>query len=446
MKNWLKILVLLLMACGPMQAGEIHDAVKSGDLEKLKQLLAAKPELVNERDKYESTPLHCAVFQRKKAIVELLLAYKANVNAKDGGGFTPIAFVRLFNPELAALLRSHGATYSDQPIFDAIEDNDVAKVKQLLEEKPELVNERDKGGRTPLHYAVFRGGKAIVELLFAYKANVNAKDNDGLMPMASMRRDNPELTALLRSHGGTYSDQPIFDAIEDRDVAKVRELLARDPTLVNAREKIGITPLIAAVFSGHMELVRLLLSYKADINAKGDRGGTPLAMAIMQKNLPMAEFLIACNANVNNREKSGHTPLHWAAGGGSLPLIQLLLANKADVNARCDRGSTPLMCAAQFDKKEAVEKLLANKADVNAKTNRGKTALHFAADCGSKSVVETLLANHADMNSRDERGRTPLDLAKESDREEADKIVDILRTHGGKSGKELGDAGAAKTK
>jgi ankyrin repeat protein len=45
------------------------------------------------------------------------------------------------------------------------------------------VDAKSNGGRTPLHEAAFSGYKDVVELLLANKADVNAKNNDGQTPL-----------------------------------------------------------------------------------------------------------------------------------------------------------------------------------------------------------------------------------------------------------------------
>ena len=109
-------------------------------------------------------------------VVELLLANKADVNAKNNDGQTSL--------ELAASLG-----YADI-------------VKTLLANNAD-VNTKDNDGQTPLHLAASGDHKDVVELLLANKADVNAKNNDGLTPL--QLAEDPgfaDVVELLRQHGG----------------------------------------------------------------------------------------------------------------------------------------------------------------------------------------------------------------------------------------------------
>ena len=86
-------------------------------------------------------------------MVELLLASKADVNAKDNDGWTPLHTAT--GKDVVELLLAHGAD----------------------------VNAKTSGGRTPLHIAAMIGEADKVELLLANGAEVNAKDNGGCTPM-----------------------------------------------------------------------------------------------------------------------------------------------------------------------------------------------------------------------------------------------------------------------
>ena len=64
---------------------------------------------MNAKNNDGDTPLHIASAFGPKAMVELLLANKADINAKDNRGKTPLDFAVLHtNKEIADLLRQQG--------------------------------------------------------------------------------------------------------------------------------------------------------------------------------------------------------------------------------------------------------------------------------------------------------------------------------------------------
>jgi len=103
------IAAVVLVGCGP--SVDIFEAAWSGDIEAVKQHLAAGTD-VNAKSEYGKTALHFGALENKKDIVELLIANGADVNARDNKGRTPLDWVALrgwWNQDkMAALLRKHG--------------------------------------------------------------------------------------------------------------------------------------------------------------------------------------------------------------------------------------------------------------------------------------------------------------------------------------------------
>ena len=86
----------------------IHEAAKEGNIEAVKQHLAAGAD-VNAKARDATTPLHLAALKGQKEIAELLIAEDANVNAKGTEGRTPLNTAIIFGrKEIEDLLRKHG--------------------------------------------------------------------------------------------------------------------------------------------------------------------------------------------------------------------------------------------------------------------------------------------------------------------------------------------------
>jgi len=226
------IAAVVLVGCGPSVPDiSIHVAVKSGNIEAVKQHLAAGTDVnakskgngwtplfyatsgggqkeiaelliaeganVNAKDKLGDTSLQVAAYQGHKEIAELFIANGADVNSKADNGKTPLDWA---DGETADILRKHGGKHST--INTAATAGDAEAVKEFLATGAE-VNAKDGWGWTPLHLAVDGGHTEIVELLIAKGADVNAKDDDGDTPLDwAIFNKQTETADLLRKHGG----------------------------------------------------------------------------------------------------------------------------------------------------------------------------------------------------------------------------------------------------
>ena len=96
------IVAVVLVGCAPTMS--IHEAAEAGNIEVVKQHLAAGADLSAKNGDFSLTPLH-----RTKEIAELLIAEGADVNAKEKYRETPLNWaISRKHPETAALLRKHG--------------------------------------------------------------------------------------------------------------------------------------------------------------------------------------------------------------------------------------------------------------------------------------------------------------------------------------------------
>lgn len=142
----LRLVAFMLIAlawCGRAFCGPIHDEAALGNLAKVQSLLKSQPDLVFSRNQYGETPLHLAAQTGHKDVVELLLAYKADANARSLRGWTP------------------------------------------------------------LHFAAANGHRDVVALLLAKNADVNARTDRGETPLClALQARYAEVAELLRQHGG----------------------------------------------------------------------------------------------------------------------------------------------------------------------------------------------------------------------------------------------------
>lgn len=139
------------------------------------------------------------------------------------------------------------------PFFEAVQSNDIDRVRSMLAADRSLARARDDQGATALHHAAFEGRREIIELLLGSGADINARDQ---------RYDaTPGGWALhyLRERGGLLAVEieDALHAIRTRDVDWARRLVTRHPALRKAADIDG-KPLAAhASDTGVPDLVRL---------------------------------------------------------------------------------------------------------------------------------------------------------------------------------------------
>ena len=185
-----------------------------------------------------------------------------------------------------------------------------------------------------------------------------------------------------------------------------------------------VTPLIIAAHNGHLNTVKILLEYGADIGARGTllkvtkrskqvvEGCTPLWAAASSGFLDVVKLLIERNADANDRTSMGSTPLKAAAYSGNLDVVRCLVERgQVDVNARnYNDESTSLMVACDRGHLSVVTYLINKGAFIDLQCNdraNGNTALHFAVQWGHIEIVRQLLTLGASQLSNN-LGKTPL--------------------------------------
>lgn len=205
------IVAFILMSSSYAICGEIHDAVTNNDSVKVEKLIRQNPDLVFSKNENGFTPLQLAVTNGYIDIVQYLLTTKADVNARNNYGGTPLhlaAMVKGQHGDLVEMLLAHGAdvnacdAHALTPLhYAALVDNPDA-VRLLLDHGAK-VNARDnKVGDTPLILAAGKGYKEVVELLLAHGADVNLADNEGTPLAWAIHTGHPDIADLLRKHGG----------------------------------------------------------------------------------------------------------------------------------------------------------------------------------------------------------------------------------------------------
>jgi ankyrin repeat protein len=169
------ILILGLTFASQVTAAPIHDAVASGDINRVYALIS--PELeINEMDASGMTAIQLAVRDDNFEIIKLLVDSGADVNI----GSTRFKFT---------------------PLHIAARRGDAALVNLLLANSVD-VNRLNHEGTSALHYAVRAGKNEIAALLIANGAEVDIKDFEDYTPLHNAAwNGHLETVELLVSNG-----------------------------------------------------------------------------------------------------------------------------------------------------------------------------------------------------------------------------------------------------
>ena len=237
---------------------------------------------------------------------------------------------------------------------------------------------------------------------------------------------------------------------DEADLADVTHCLSAGAN-IEARNRLGMTPLMHAAFYGTAEVVKVLLDAGADLEARTEDGTTPLFFAAANDGsyayrevdvskhglvraeaakeaqpavrlwAEMAKVMLDAGADPNAGNYAG-IPLQAAARGGNAEMIKALLDAGVDPDQKITYshgGVSFALCLSSINgsvwtNKEAVKALLDGGANPNVRCNDfERTPLHHAANGQGfdVEVAKMLLDAGADPNARNEFGQTPLHTA-----------------------------------
>ena len=348
--------------------------------------------------------------------------------------------------QLVALNGNKSELLDLSPSANAEEDQEIARIQQMIQDSPDLINAQDHGALTPLGKAAAKGQLKVVSFLLSQGADING----GIPPIyLAVGAGNRAMVDLLINRGAVvnrdceYGRTALYRAVQEGfqsitelllehhaevNVSDIRDgstplhmaviygrskfvsLLLAAGAQANLENKEWRTPLSLAVENGSLEIVNVLLSAKADPNA--GHKDVPLLTAIYKNNPAAAEVLLQAGANPNRKSlihwsmrfDGGYypdgveiTPLLLAILNDQLPLVELLLKYKADPDDAQMSDHPVLFNALNYP--DILKALLAAGARVNLENKASRTPLSLAVQNGSLEVVKALLAAKADPNA-----------------------------------------------
>jgi ankyrin repeat protein len=298
----------------------------------------------------------------------------------------------------------------------------------------------------------------LMDLLLEYGAKLDLKNPAVAIP--DWREQSP-LDLALANHAPRAAEKMIelgasvdvraaaalgrMDLLRDcfDGHGELRSRPRRRGKLMSQRDAIGLALLFAYV-NRHPEAVDFLLQKDGNWNMTGVNNGAALHRAAWDGDLPLVQRLVARGADMSNRDNPfNSTPLSWAQHNKQQVVFDWMRGN-------CAIDLHEAVC---FDLREHVEaRLREEPSSINRRIDHWDipqcTPLHWASwthlgdvdgmhsldEARRMELVQLLLRRGADVNIVAGNGCTALDIAEAA---KALSIVELLRRHGGKRAAEL---------
>lgn len=258
----------------------------------------------------EPPPLHMAAERGSLELVEMLIHFGADINARDAQGRRAVEYAeRASQQDVLAMLEQADAiprVYNTKRGAVDVEGNIYSPPNRM---RLSVLEQGNVVG------SAHGNMDALQNSIAAEPALVHAMATTGERAVeAGAHMGNLPIVSYLLERGAPYA---LTTAVVRNDLNRVKAMLADDPKRIQERGAHGFS----------------LLSY-------------PI---IGQTGLDMMELLLAHGADIERQHDLGTTALHWACRGRSTDLVALLLENGANPNriGRKFRGTpmTPLQIA-----------------------------------------------------------------------------------------------------
>ncbi|KAI9691788.1 MAG: hypothetical protein M1822_007860 [Bathelium mastoideum] len=375
------------------------------------------------------SPLILAAERGSLPIVQALLQHQPNVEVKDVLGATAIMRAISEGVETVAnTLLDHGADISckdenEQGLLHAAAGNGDPEMIWALHTRGLHLNMRDKFGKTPIFESSQHGHVEAVRTLVHLGADTSVEDNFERSPaLVAWQYGQEKVVEFFKSRAE--------EAKEKFEVPPKEDLPIWSLTLQGQEDVIQASVSSGKVDSSSVEPITNDSAVHCAIKANQN---TILSILLSDKDTPHS-----------SRNYRNHLPLHLAAMSGNVEATNLLIDKGTDLDAIDQWGFTPLIISQKNEHFEVSIRLIEAGACMkppsvpNGQTNNTNPGslqaliqrIFFAAvESGSLTAVQRLLDAGADILAVDEVGRTAREIARKSDNEELQRLLQTSRSY-----------------
>lgn len=327
-------------------------------------------------------PIGAAAQHKSKEMVDLLLEFGADINARSDWWAGSFGVLDSVDPDFAPFLISRGARVD---AHSAARLGMIDKLREIVSANPTVVHARGGDGQTPLHFA---STIEIADYLLENGAEIDAIDIDHEgTPAQWMVGDRTEIARHLVRRG---AKEDFLMAVALGDVEVVRRFLDANPDAVRTTVTPDYFPMRDRHAGGHIYMWSLDRNRTAHEIAH--RFGHEDVLQLLMERSPEDVKLVA------------------AARLGDEALARQLLAERPSLGKELPRAMhRKLVDAAQDENVAAVRLMLDVGWPTDARGHENATALHWAGFLGNLAIARELLEHGAAVDVKgDNYNGTPL--------------------------------------
>ncbi|KAF6140343.1 hypothetical protein GIB67_011362 [Kingdonia uniflora] len=197
---------------------DVYTAAAYGDLEKMHRLVESEGASVSEPDGLGYYALHWAALNNRTAVAQYIIEHRGDVNAVDQMGQTALHWCAVRGAvQVAELLLQEGArvdiadAYGYQTTHVASQYGQTSFLYHVVTKWNADPDAPDNDGRSPLHWAAYKGFADSIRLLLFLDAYMGRQDKDGCIPLhwAAIRGNLEACTVLVQA--GKKEDLAVTD-------------------------------------------------------------------------------------------------------------------------------------------------------------------------------------------------------------------------------------------